>query len=148
MLLDPMQSECELHQKEFVCREAGERRIYRVINPNGEFEVRKYRLDGNLVKNEMCCDFTVINDTSKMVYYVELKGRDVGRAVEQLLAGEKICRGELPEYISFYRIIASKSPTTRTEPKNFRNLKEKVGRKRFICKTDGYEEKLIKREDI
>lgn len=145
MLLNPKLSECELHQKELVCREQGERRIYRVINPDGKFDVRKYRLDGKLVKNKKCCDFTVINDTSRMVYYIELKGRDVGRAVEQLLAGEKICHNELPDYLSYYRIIASKSPTIKSEPKNFRNLKEKVGRKRFICRTDEYKEILVKR---
>jgi len=142
LLLDPNLSECELHQKEFICRDPGEKRVYRVINPNGKFDVRKYKLDGKLVKNKTCCDFTVINDTSRMVYYVELKGRDVGKAVDQLIAGERICRIELQGYLSFYRIVSSKSPTVRMEPKNFRNLKEMVGRTRFICKTGEFIEVL------
>lgn len=46
MILDPKESECEIHQKIIVCRDKGEPREHRAINTDGIFEVRKYHLDG------------------------------------------------------------------------------------------------------
>ncbi len=142
MLLKPDMSECELHQKEIVCKDKGSTSVYRAINPNGILSVRKYRLDGNLVKNEKCCDYLILDDTCKKSYYIELKGRDVEKAVCQILAGENICKKELHGYISCYRIIASKSPTHSLYSKVFRELLDKVGPSRFICKTRELTEQL------
>lgn len=142
MLLNPDMSECELHQKEIVCKDKGSTSVYRAINTNGMLSVRKYRLDGNLVKNETCCDYLVLDDTGKKSYYIELKGRDVEKAVYQILAGENMCKAELPGYISYYRIIASKSPTHSLHSKVFRELLDRVGPSRFICKTRELTDKL------
>lgn len=142
MLLDPNRSKCEKYQKRIVSKDHGSRVQYIAINPEERFEVRHYQLDGDLVKNRQCNDFLVLNDTTKKAYYIELKGRDIKKAVEQLQAGEKICKAELPRYVSFFRVVASKSKTHQMWPKNYRDLLAQVGPDRFQCKTMKMEEAL------
>lgn len=142
MYLLQEKSECSPNQKRIVSRERGENREHIAINPDGRFVVRHYRLDGNIITNQTCCDYLLINDSAKKVYYIELKGKNIERAVEQLLAAEKICHSELKYYVSYYRIVSSKSPTHNNEPKKLRNLKDRYGTKRVICKERRLEETL------
>lgn len=142
MLLKLESSECEHHQKIIVCKDKGERREYRCINPNGVFEVRKYSIDGNVIINETCCDFLVLNDTSHHAYYVELKGTDVKKAVSQLLATENAFREELKQYCSFFRIVTSRTPTVSAYPKVLRDLIDRIGTKRMRIKTRELEENM------
>ena len=133
-------SECRMNQKVIVSEENG--RAHIATNPDGQYNVRHYRLDGKLVKHETCCDYLLLNDSLQNAYYIELKGHDISRAVEQVLAGERLCRALLKNYVSYYRIVASKSPTLDNMPKKYRNLLDKVGTKRLICKTRRLEEIL------
>ena len=143
MLLKPEDSECrDIHQKIIVSKEPRENREHRAVNPNGMYEVRHYRLDGKLITNQTCCDFLLLNDTRKKAYYIELKGKDVKRAVDQVLAGERICKRELVDYMSFFRVVTSKTPTHKNMPKNLRNLKDRYGVNRVLCKTRLIEETL------
>ena len=143
MLLKPEESENrDKYQKIIVSRETGENREHRAINPDGIYEVRHYQLDGKLVRNQTCCDYLLLNDTRRKAYYIELKGKDVKKAVDQVLAGEKLCREELQGYLSYYRIVTSRSPTHNNAPKNLRNLQDRYGTKRVICKTRKIEEVL------
>lgn len=77
--------------------------------------------------NIMCCDYLLLNDTSKIAYYIELKGKDIGHAAEQLQAGERLCCDELKGYIPLYRIVASRMPTQKLYPMQYRKLLDKVG---------------------
>ncbi len=140
--LNPENSCCKKHQKIIVSKDPGESRMHRALNPEGQFEIRHYRLDGDLVKNQSCCDFLLINDTTQKAYYIELKGRDIKKAVSQLLAGEALCQDSLVNYVSFYRIVASKSLTHNLRPQNYRQLLNKVGTERLKCRTEQMEETL------
>lgn len=142
MLLDPGKSLCKPHQTLIVSKDKGEPRQHRAINPSGINLVRHYRLDGDLVLKQECCDFLLLNDSRHRAYYIELKGRHIDKAVSQLLAAEKICRPELIGYTSYFRIVASKSPTHKNLPKKYRDLLALVGRERLICKTNILEETL------
>lgn len=142
MLLDPKKSICLPNQTIIVSKDRKEPRQHRALNPNGSFSVRHYRLDGDLVVRQECCDFLLLNDTKLKAYYIELKGRHVDKAVSQLLSAEKICHSELSGYTSYYRIVASKSPTQKTFPKSYRDLLSRVGRERLICRTNSLEETL------
>ncbi len=133
--LDPADSDCEKNQKIIVSKDNGERRTHKAMNPGGGFDVRHYRLDGNLVQNQTCCDFLLLNDTGKKAYFIELKGQNVKRAVEQLLAGEALCKDNLEKYEPDYRIVASKSRTHDLQPNNFRKLLAQVGPSRLLCRT-------------
>ncbi|MCM1259021.1 MAG: hypothetical protein NC307_14380 [Roseburia sp.] len=122
MILAEDKSICKKRQKIIVSKENG--REHRANN-KGEDDVRKYKLDGDLVKNEKCCDYLVLNDTKKNAYFIELKGRNVSDAVEQLEAGKKKVELELEGYKMFFRIVGSKMRTHEIENTQFRKMKVK-----------------------
>ena len=133
MLLNPEKSLCEKNQAIVVSRDKGNSREHRAINPQKSFDLRKYQLDGDLIKQTKCCDFLLINDTRKKAYLIELKGGNVDEAVEQLEAGENKCKGELKGYTFFYRIVCSRAKTHKIQNTKFRKFKEKC-RTRLLMK--------------
>ena len=140
MLLEPSLSRCDKNQKIVISSE--NKKIHKAINPDGKFDVRQYRLDGELIKNKRSCDYLVLNDTTKKAYYIELKGRDISKAVTQLKDAETICKSETAGYISYFRIVASKTRTAELKSPQYRHMKQDVGNKRFICKISKMEETL------
>ena len=111
MLLTAEKSECEKNQKIIVSRDRGSSCQHRAINDKGKSDVRQYQLDGKLVVDETCCDYLVLNDSTKSAYFIELKGSDIRTAVSQLEVTERRFRAELKGYAMFYRIIAKKMRT-------------------------------------
>ena len=141
MLLTPDKSRCEKHQKIIVSKDLKVPREHRAINENQMYEVRQYRLDGDVIQQEKCCDFLVINDTLKKAYFIELKGQNIDEAVKQLEAGENKCKSELSGYTFFYRIVASQVRTLKLNSNGYRKFQNKCG-SRLICKSSKIEEKL------
>lgn len=132
MLLSPEKSICERNQKIIVSRDRGSRVEHRATNQDGVFDVRHYRLDGELIHQEKCCDYLLINDTSKKAYFIELKGGNVDEAVVQLEAAAEKCKGELKGYSFWYRIVCSKAKTHKIKSNKYRKFMEKCG-KRLKC---------------
>lgn len=72
---------------------------FRINNPN-RLEIRVIQVDNCVIKQGTRCDYLVILPNSLEIY-IELKGKDVGHAVEQIeasikqltssLSGEKLC---------------------------------------------------------
>lgn len=142
MLLAPEKSLCEKNQSIIVSKDKGNQVQHRGINPAKAYEVRHYRLDGDLVKQEKCCDYLLVNDTRKTAYLIELKGGNVDEAVSQLEAGEGKCRSELRGYTFLYRIVCSKAKTHNIRGTKFRKFKEACGT-RLKCKEAFLEETLV-----
>lgn len=140
MILANTISLCQKNQKKIISSEKG--RSHVALNSQGKFEVRHYRLDGEIVQNQTCCDFLLANDTSKKAYYIELKGQDIRKAVMQVLAAEKLCDEDLSGYLSHYRIIPSKAKTEELHSTEYRRLLQKVGTNRLKCKSTKMEEIL------
>jgi len=63
----------------------------------------------------------------KKAYFIELKGKNIDDAVEQLAAGERMCKAELQGYSFFYRIVCSKAKTHKIQGNKFRKFKAKCG---------------------
>jgi hypothetical protein len=116
-------------------------RTHRGLNENQENEVQHYKLDGDLVKQEKCCDYLLLNNTRKYAYFIELKGGNVGEAAEQLECGIAKVQSELKGYVFYLRIIASKVRTMEMEDHLIRKLKKKYGG-RLVYKSVLYEEKI------
>ena len=127
MLLIPEKSLCEKNQSIIVSKDKKSQVQHRAVNPERMFYVRQYRLDGELVKYEKCCDYVLINDTGKKAYFIELKGGNIDEAVSQLEAGEKKCSAELKGYTFLYRIVCSKAKTHNIKNLKYRKFKEKCG---------------------
>lgn len=127
MFLNPTDSLCDKNQAMVVSKDNGEKREHRAINPSRQFDLRHYKLDGGIFSQTKCCDFLLINDSSKKAYFIELKGGNIDTAVEQLEAGEQKCREELKGYTFFYRIVCSKAKTHKIRSVKFRKFREKCG---------------------
>ena len=141
MLLSPEKSLCEKNQAIVISKDRGTQRVHRAINYERKFDLRQYKLDGDIVKQETCCDFLLANDSTRKAYLIELKGKNIDDAVEQLEAGEKICKPELRGYLFYYRIVCSKVRTHKVQSPKFRKYKEKCG-VRLEMKVNCLEEKL------
>ena len=139
MILTKEKSLCKEKQKEIVSKEHG--REHHALNKKHAYSVRQYRLDGGLFRQEKCCDYLVLNDSKKNAYFLELKGRNVSDAVEQLEAGRKKVIEELSGYELYYRIIGSKMRTHELDTPKMRKLKEKYKGK-LVYKSVKYEEEL------
>lgn len=140
MLLDKAKSKCQKKQKEIVSRDKKATRMHKAFNKQG-YNVRQYQLDGEVVKNQKCCDFLLINDSLKKAYFIELKGGNIDEAVPQLQAGERLCSPELKGYGFYYRIICSKVKTHNVEKNIFRKFKRSCG-SRLKYNTNYMEETL------
>lgn len=141
MQLTKEQSLCEEKQKLIVSRDKGTAREHRAKNEDGRYTVRHYKLDGDLVKQQKCCDFLLTNDTLKRAYFIELKGRNIDEAVAQLTNGVKLFEKGLKEYEFFYRIVSSKVRTHDIQKNEFRKFKDACG-SRLKYQTNLMEEKL------
>ena len=109
MLLTPDKSLCEKRQAIVVSRDKGEQREHRANNPQRQFDLRHYKLDGALIQQATCCDYLLVNDSRKKAYLIELKGGKIDQAIKQLEAGEQKCKAELKGYTFLYRIVCSKA---------------------------------------
>lgn len=127
MLLTLQNSLCEKNQAIVVSKDKGAQREHRANNPQRKFDLRHYKLDGVLIQQTKCCDFLLINDSRKKAYLIELKGRNIDDAVDQLEAGEEKCKAELEGYTFFYRIVCSKAKTHKIQNNKFRKFREKYG---------------------
>lgn len=141
MRLTQEKSLCEKKQAIVVSKDPGKPRLHRAFNPERRYNLRHYRLDGDLVRNETCCDFLLVNDSVKKAYLIELKGEHIDDAVEQLEAGERKVRSDLNGYIFYYRIIGSKARTHKIRSSKLRKFKDKCG-KYLIIKENVLEETL------
>ena len=129
MLLTKEKSHCEENQKIIVSKDLGTTREHRAINPGQQYCVRQYKLDGELIKQQKCCDFLLINDSLKKAYFIELKGGNIDEAIPQLENGERLCTAELQGYTFFYRIVPSKVRTHAVTSNKFKKFKDKCGTK-------------------
>lgn len=129
MILAPDKSLCSPNQKVIVSRDKGTSRTHQATNPEQQYIVRHYKLDGELIKNKTCCDFVLLNDTLKNAYFIELKGGHIDDAVPQLEEGARICQPDLCGYTFYYRIVASKVRTHDVQKNSFRRFKDKHGSK-------------------
>lgn len=71
--LVPDKSRCKETQKIIVSQDNKSSRKH-IAHNDGGFRVRHYRLDGDLVKQEKCCDFLLLND-SNLFYWPRLGER-------------------------------------------------------------------------
>lgn len=62
----------EENKKEFIVRNSKEKLII------------AYHVDGCLIKQGKCCDYLVIITEDRVAHFIELKGTDIEKAVEQL----------------------------------------------------------------
>lgn len=105
-MLNRYQSICQGRQKIIVSKDSGSARTHRALNVRRD-DVRHYRIDGYVIDDKTVrkCDFLLLNDTKQDAYLIEVKGKDILSAIEQLEQTEKQLREELKGYHTKYRIV-------------------------------------------
>lgn len=73
----------------------------------------KYKVDGCLIDDEDSkCDFLLLNCTKEISYFVELKGSDLIKAVEQIDRSINVLHKDFKEYSVEARIVLTRVNTT------------------------------------
>ena len=90
---------------EFVSSENGCKHIGRNVSGH---EIRQFKIDGEVIaKNAdtVRCDYLLLNDEAKRAYYIELKGSDLEKAIQQIEATVRMLQDSLTGYATYRRII-------------------------------------------
>lgn len=105
-MLERSDSLCEPRQKIIVSKDDRSICQHRAYNKT-ENLVRHYRIDGDVIRDMSVkkCDYLLLNDDKKDAYLIELKGKDILRAIEQLESTEQRLANDLLGYKKYYRIV-------------------------------------------
>jgi len=97
------------------------------INNKSIFTINKVTVDGCYIKEGRKCDylFEIIDNELKDVFYVELKGKDIEKAVIQLEATLRHCFHLHKNITRSCYIVASRVPKASTSSKK-KSLNEKI----------------------
>ena len=120
------------NNSEVVVRE--NKREFRIKNKSRKYNINKVKVDGCFIKDRRRCDylFEILQGTKiEKVFYVELKGKDLSHAIEQLEATIEYCRDIHCKYSKEAYIVTSKVP----DGPESQNLKKKFkDRNGFLLK--------------
>lgn len=108
MMLEQYESLCEKRQKIIVSQDAasGNPSQHRAYNQS-ENCVRQYCLDDHTILQNSVrrCDYLLLNCDKKRAYFIELKGKHIEKAKEQIESSERLLNQDIKGYTIFYRII-------------------------------------------
>ena len=89
----------------FTSSENGCTHIGKNVNHN---VVRQFKVDGEVLQEghaDSRCDYVLLNDEKKTSYYIELKGSDLKKAIQQVEDTISMIAPSIPTYTIFRRII-------------------------------------------
>lgn len=102
------------------CLEYNDNRILVTVEENGRGikfinnkrkKVALYRVDGCILTEGIKCDFLFLINEDKRAFFIELKGSDLEKAVQQISKTIEQLHPYLPEYILEGRIITTRVRT-------------------------------------
>ena len=74
-------------------------------------DVRQFKIDGDVFPEKtdpQRCDYLLLNDTKKTAYFIELKGAQAKKAIEQIEATIKEIKDSIPQYRIYQRIVTKR----------------------------------------
>lgn len=140
-MLEKQISSCGLYDTKIVSKDKHSSVRHIGLNEKGKNKVRQFQLDGEVIKNKICCDYLLLNDTKENAYYIELKGSDIKHGIKQLEETAKLFEKELEDYQFYYRLVSSKVNTHDIKSSEYRKFKERHF-KYFLHKNNEIIEKL------
>lgn len=105
MILKEEKSICKINQKIIVSEENKRKHIANNIDENRVFQ---FRIDGDIIPKSTSmkrCDYLVKNEEKKDLYFIELKGTDVKKAIDQITDTIDYLKNEINGYSILPRII-------------------------------------------
>lgn len=144
MGLKDYQSHCKKNQKIIICQDKKNPQKY-VAHNEERNDVYQYLFDGDVVKEGKRCDYLLLNDTKKRIYFVELKGSDLNYALVQIEESVKVCKTRFSDEINgcsiSFRVILNKVRSPNLYTNDVKKFKKRVGSD-LVYKTLMYEEKI------
>jgi hypothetical protein len=90
-------------------------------------QITKYRVDGNLIKEEgEKCDFLLLNCEKKKAYFIELKGSNILKAIDQITATIDRLKLQQYDFAIHARIVLTHVNTISVEDLKYKTLKKRV----------------------
>jgi len=90
-------------------------------------KLSKYRIDGCLINdNGAKCDFLLLNCDHNKSYFIELKGSDLSRAVDQIDRSVELLKGALSGYSINARIVVTRINTIDLKSTKYLRLEKKL----------------------
>jgi hypothetical protein len=103
--------------------------------------IYQVKVDGCLIAEGCKCDYLFEVDEITKVYYVELKGKDISHAFEQLVSTVKFCNSTHQKILRECHIVMSSSPKISTK---IQILKKKLKNKYNIESFTHTQQAIIK----
>jgi len=108
------------------CKDKGHSTEYRYKNQSSN-HLAKYRVDGGLILDDGAkCDFLLLNCEQKQSYFIELKGSDIIRAIEQIDRSIDKLKADLSDFAFYARIVLSRVNTIDLKHTKLLRLEKKV----------------------
>ena len=82
---------------------------YRAYNPSG-LRVLRYKVDGGIITIGSRCDYLLGIVSRRECYLIELKGSDIKKAAEQILATLDALGPRFDKYVVSARIVLTRTP--------------------------------------
>jgi hypothetical protein len=109
-----------------VCEDRGIKTRYIYENKDGD-HLSKYSVDGGLIAdNGAKCDFLLLNCDKQNSYFIELKGSDIIRAIEQINRSIDVLRSKLTDFSVFGRIILTRVNTIEIKDIRYFRLQKRL----------------------
>ena len=105
-------------------------------------QIEIWMVDGGVIKGNktLKCDYLVF-DVNKKEHYVELKGKDINHAFEQIISTIiRLSKDKKREKHSF--IISSRVPKAGTDTQNYKKSLKKAFNSSLIIKNNNYTHKI------
>ena len=123
MPLQGFDSLCPPRQPKIISHDKGSRCMHIALNDKPSF-VTHYHIDGIVIADGPRCDFLLMNEDTRLAYLIELKGRRINKAIDQLEATAQALKPQLADYSLRYRIVASRSRTQEINSSKFLKFKK------------------------
>lgn len=106
-----------------------ENRSTHIAENRDKNDVRQFKIDGEVfpaMTEPQRCDYLLLNDTKRAAYFIELKGKQVSKAINQIEATIDEIKGSIPQYSIQRRIVTSRG-THGVQHQSITRWKQKYG---------------------
>ncbi|KAA6341228.1 hypothetical protein EZS27_010973 [termite gut metagenome] len=108
------------------CSDKGSSTKYIYDNQSSDY-LSKYRVDGGLITdNGAKCDYLLLNFNKLKSFFIEIKGSDLIRAVEQIDRSIDVLKNSISNFSVFARIVLTRVNTTDLRDTKYLKLEKKV----------------------
>ena len=95
---------------------------YVPLNPHRK-KLQHYKVDNCLMATVTRCDYLMLNHTDSKAYFIELKGRALNKAAEQILCSIDVLKSPIKNWIIHARIVVTKVAHPELNASNVVSLK-------------------------